>query len=76
MSDTVIKLLAQWISNKGMHFEGDPNLSTFDSLDDLLSEVYNQNRIKVGFMQANEMAFEAVIRKVLEIDQQIDKILQ
>ena len=75
MSEAAIKLLAQWLCNNGIHNHGDANLSLFFSLDYIKNEVYVANRIKLGFQEANKLSIEAVIQKVLKIDQQIDKIL-
>jgi hypothetical protein len=69
ISDEDIRILAQWIQEKGIHKENDPNLSVLWKLDDVHKEVYEQNRITApgGFEEAGVLANEAVINKVFEL---------
>jgi hypothetical protein len=69
ISDEDIRILAQWIQEKGIHKENDPNLAVLWELDDVHKEVYEQNRITApgGFEEAGVLANEAVINKVFEL---------
>lgn len=75
MSEFSINILAQWAIEQGVHRESDPNLKLLWQLDDLRKSVYAEHRIKIGFEEASKIAFAAVISKVIEIDQMVDRIL-
>lgn len=72
MNEASIKLLARWAVDQGVHMFDDPDLEALYILDDLRKKVYMENRITApgGFTEASILAFEAVARKVIEMEKQ------
>lgn len=72
MNEASINLLARWAVNRGVHMFDDPDLESLYVLDDLREKVYTENRITApgGFTEASILAFEAVVRKVIEMENQ------
>lgn len=72
MNEASIKLLAKWAVDQGVHMFDDPDLESLYVLDDLRKKVYMENRIIApgGFTEASILAFEAVVKKVIEMENQ------
>ena len=70
MKDESIRILAKWSVNKGCYLYNDPDLEILYSLDEIGGKVYEENRIKApgGFSEASEMAFAAVVKRIIELE--------
>lgn len=70
MNEASIKLLAKWAINQGCHIYNDPDLEALFMLDDVRKRAYEENRIKApgGFTEAAMIAFESVVKKIIEME--------
>jgi hypothetical protein len=53
------KLFAIWLSKK--RIDGSKTLDIMFALDDIYQEIYNENRIKIGFSGAELLAYEKIL---------------